>query len=75
MDLIKVMQTLYASEINCGLQSMYDGGFDLWLGGQANGIKAQKNFRPEMLWAAGEWLDAVARKHYPDSRYAKEPSS
>jgi hypothetical protein len=54
---------------------MYDRGLEVWLGDETNGIKAQKKFTAQTMWAAAEWLDAAARKHYPDSRYAKEPSS
>jgi len=31
-DLVSVIQSLYASEINAGLQSDWDAGFAVWLG-------------------------------------------
>ena len=72
MKLITVMQHLYRSGINCGMKSFYDAGFKVWLGDEANGIKAEQEFSVDELdRAAGAWLDEAARKHYPDSLYAR----
>ena len=32
-----VLAALYASEINCGLESFWDGGFRVWIGDPLNG--------------------------------------
>jgi hypothetical protein len=66
MDLITVMQRLYASKINSGLQWLYDGGVDVWLGDGWNGQKAQHNFDAGQIEAAAAWLDKVARETYPE---------
>jgi len=39
MDLRLVMKALYASEINCGVQSFWDGEWQAWIGDEMNGIK------------------------------------
>jgi hypothetical protein len=62
-DLATVMQGLYASEINCGIQSMYDKSFDVWLGDEMNGMKATQNFTASQLPSAGEWLHEMAINH------------
>lgn len=71
LSLATVIQRLYASEINCGLQSFWDGGVMVWLGDDSNGRQAAKGFGAEDLDEAAEWLDDSARLYYPDSEYAK----
>ena len=72
MKLIEVMRKLYASEINCGIQMFYDGGVEVWLGDDRNGIHARGFLDIEDLDQAAQWLDEQARKHYPDSQYARK---
>jgi hypothetical protein len=70
MDLLTVMQRLYASKINSGLQWLYDGGVDVWLGDSWNGKKASRNFDADHMEAAAVWLDKAARETYPELPYA-----
>ena len=69
MKLNDVMDNLYGSEINCGIQSFWDGGWTVWLGDDMNGRVCEET---EMKFdRLAEWLDRQARKHYPNSTYAK----
>ena len=72
MDLITVMLALYESEINCGMESFWDGGFTVWLGLKSMGDnEVEKNFyTKELATDAGKWLHDAALKHYPNSVYA-----
>lgn len=71
MDLIKVMLALYESEINCGMESFWDGGFTVWLGLKSMGDDMEeKNFAVnELAKDAGKWLHDAALKYYPNSIY------
>lgn len=75
MNLLEVMAALYESEINCGVASFWDAGFDMWLGDDANGKKAVHGFYPDDFAEAGKWLREAALKYYPDSEYAKRGGS
>jgi hypothetical protein len=67
MELGTVIQALYDSEINCSISSLSDGGFAVKLGDEMNGFKAETVVKTTAQ--AAEWLDAAARKHYPESSY------
>jgi hypothetical protein len=78
-DLEQILQQLHDSEINAGVQTLYDAGM-IWIGDEANGIQAETTINrtraarlkwPEGLTAAS-WLHEVALRLYPDSKYAKE---
>lgn len=70
-DLPKVMRRLYASEINCGIQSFWDGGWSAWIGDELNGYRAEEiNF--DTLNEIAEWLHEKALLHYPTSGYARK---
>lgn len=71
MNLVTVMQKLYDSEINCGIKSFWDNGFDVFLGDEMNGIHEEINFDSDKLNEAGIWLHNKACEFYPDSEYAK----
>jgi len=36
-DLSQILRALYAHEINVGMQSFWDGGWDVWFGDDMNG--------------------------------------
>lgn len=59
-----VMRDLYASEINCGIESFWDGGFTAWIGDDSNGIKAERGFDAQELDLVGPWLLAAAKRIY-----------
>lgn len=61
----EVVDRLYTSEINVGFQSFWDGGFTVWVGDHINGEVARRACQPGGWEAAAEWLDLVARAHYP----------
>ena len=61
------LQILYDKEINCGMQSFWDNGFDVWLGDDMNGIHITENFRGDQMDKAAKWLYAQAHKFYPDA--------
>jgi hypothetical protein len=79
-DLEHILQLLHDSEINAGVQTLYDAGMRVWIGDDINGIRAETAINrtraarlkwPEGLTAAS-WLHETALLLYPDSRYAKE---
>lgn len=71
MDLSTVIRRLYESEINCGLQSFWDGGIDVWIGDYANGRHVEGNFSARQMGEIAAWLDIEARRLYPQSDYAR----
>jgi hypothetical protein len=78
----QVLQQLHDSEINAGVQTFYDAGMRVWIGEESNGIQSETtinrtgNFADPRKWPEGvtaaNWLDDVALRLYPDSKYAKE---
>lgn len=70
MQLSLVMPALYASEINCGIQSFWDGEWQAWIGDEMNGIKMEDFNIP--FDDLGEWLHESALRCYPESDYAKK---
>jgi len=70
MNLSDVLSRLYASEINCGMQSFWDAGWDVWIGDEANGKRAIA--RSLNVDEIPEWLHSAALEHFPQSAYARE---
>lgn len=70
-DLGTVLTNLYASEINCGLASFWDGGWVAWLGDDLNGRKAEETFLDEDLSEVAGWLAREAFLAYPESGFSK----
>lgn len=69
--LTDIMGALYSSEINCGMQSFWDGGFDVWIGDELNGKREiSSGYYPSMFSEAMNWLHDAALRHYPNSAYA-----
>ena len=56
-----IVQQLYRSEINVGLQADFDGGIAVWIGGPVctpgNAILASRTFGPEEFEDVATWLD------------------
>lgn len=71
MDLFQVISALYDSEINCGVQTFWDGGITAWLGDEMNGRKSEGDFDRDNMAAAADWLHEEAVRLYPESSYAK----
>lgn len=70
---MSIIQALHDCEINCSVSTFYDGCFTVKLGDEMNGFKAEAVVSN---WNEAEaWLDAMARLHYPESRYALDPAN
>lgn len=63
-----VLEALYAHEINCGLQSFWDGGWTVWIGDPMNGQRATADFDRDQFDAIPAWLADNAERLYPALR-------
>lgn len=68
-NLEKTLQALYNSEINFSISCFWDGGFDIKLGDEMNGFKAETNVGN--IEDAAETLYCLVEQYYPDSDYIK----
>jgi len=59
----QVMNVLYENEINCRIQSFWDGGWDVFLGDKQNGYKVQATI--DTLQEAADWLIEQAAIYHP----------
>lgn len=67
--LYRTLTELYASEINCGIASLWDSGWAVWMGDTINGFENRESgLKLEEL---PEWLHRNALEFYPESAYAK----
>jgi hypothetical protein len=64
-----VIQGLYESEINSGMESDWDGGITAWIAAGGERI-VQRTFPPQEFGEIAYWLDQEARRLFPESRYA-----
>lgn len=64
-----VIQGLYESEINSGMEGDLDNGITAWIAGGRERL-AQRTFPPREFGEVGDWLDHEARRLFPDSKYA-----
>ncbi len=69
--LAEALCALYRSEINCGLSSFWDGGWDVWIGDDMNGYAARQQFLDEDFDQIAPWLLAEAKRIYPESDLAR----
>ena len=67
MELGKVIDALYESEINCSVDTFWDGGYTVKLGDEMNGFVAEKECKSSR--EAAEFLDKAARDHCAESAY------
>ena len=63
-----VLDALYRHEINVGLQSFWDGGWEVWIGDDMNGHRAECNFTGDEIDEIVPWLIDCADKMYPGLR-------
>lgn len=70
MKLNDVLDDLYGSEINCGIQSFWDGHWSAWLGDDMNGRVVEDHALK--FDEIAPWLHKSAIEHYPNSDYAKD---
>jgi hypothetical protein len=64
-----VIQGLYESEINSGMEVDWDSGITAWIA-EGRQRLSQRTFPPREFAEVGDWLDHEARRLFPDSRYA-----
>lgn len=55
-----VLKKLYASEINCSISCFWDNGWDVKLGDEMNGFKAEETL--PTLKECADFLDREARR-------------
>ena len=65
-----ILQALYDSEINCRLESFYDGGWTAWLGDEMNGFRVAE-VRGRTLDECVKSLADQACSIYPESAFAE----
>lgn len=65
---MNIIQRLYNSEINVSISSFWDGGFEVKIGDDMNGFKAETNVRT--FAEAEAWLEEEAKRLYPESVFA-----
>ena len=66
----EILQALYASEINCRIESFWDGGWIGWLGDEMNGFPFAK-VRGSTFGECVTNLAGQARSVYPESTFAE----
>ncbi len=66
---MSVCQLLYESEINFSISCFWDGGFEVKLGDELNGIVAQT--RVDKWDELERWLRSEALRQYPESQFAR----
>ena len=66
---IEVIDNLYRSEINISITTLWDGRYDVKLGDNMNGFKAEGNV-DEFINCA-QWLKIKAKEHFPTSAFTK----
>ena len=64
-DLGQILRALYAHEINVGLQSFWDGGWNVWFGDELNGPRVKEHFDPDSFDEIADWLKRTAEDYYP----------
>lgn len=70
MQPLEILQALYASEINCRIESFWDGGWTAVLGDEMNGFPWARGGAPTLEGCLSE-LASQAASIYPDSEFAK----
>jgi hypothetical protein len=64
-----VIRELYDSEINATISWVWDGGFDLAIGDQYNGIREAGNV--DTTEEAAHWFVEHGKRLWPNSQFAK----
>jgi hypothetical protein len=58
---------LYAREINCGVETFWDGGISVWIGDRINGHKVETAFSRHRMGEAAQWLLDEAKRLFPEA--------
>lgn len=70
-DLVTVLAELYDSEINVSISCLWDGGWDLKVGGsEVAGFKVEGSLDRDATGYIGQWLAEQAAALYPESQFA-----
>jgi hypothetical protein len=64
-DLVETLQALYSREINVSISCFWDGGWEIKLGDEMNGFRAEVVLENGELGSAAEWLAVEAQRHWP----------
>lgn len=72
MDPWNVIQALYDSEINAGIETDWNRGVRVWIGGGGRSRIAEHTFLKHEFDEVGVWLDREARLVFPRSQYASK---
>jgi len=67
----QVIELLYDSEINAGLETDWNRGVRVWIAAGGRRL-AQHTFARDEFAEVGTWLDREARLLFPRSQYATE---
>jgi hypothetical protein len=65
MTLDDAIAALYVREINCGVETFWDGGIKVWIGDAMNGHHAETMFSRENIDPGGARLVDEAARLYP----------
>lgn len=61
-DLLGVIGRLYDREINCGLQTIWDVGVRVWIGGELGEQRPSETFAADQVGEIPGWLEREAAK-------------
>ena len=73
-ELSDVLNWLYSHEINFGMQSFFDGGYNAWIGDKINGI-ADNEIMLNTPDEVAAWIVKTVERLYPATKYIKPISS
>jgi hypothetical protein len=65
-----IIEQLYESEINAGIETDWDHGVRVWIGGGGRHRLTEHTFLPHEFDEVAAWLDHEARRLFPESKYA-----
>jgi hypothetical protein len=77
LSLGRVLRDLHGSEINAGIETLFNGGVRVWLGDETAPTTETTIAPKSGKWPeedAARWLHATALHLFPDSPYAKSHS-
>lgn len=63
----EIIMDLFRRAIDCGLQTLCDGGIRIWIGDETDGHKAETVFDHERMADAAQWLYDTARHLHPEA--------
>jgi len=64
-DLSQILRALYANDISVGMQSFWDGGWYVWIGGEPTAPRVEEHFDNDSFDEIADWLKRTAEDYYP----------